>query len=123
MGPTAEEAEELAKKCKWGLYFSTNDIADYGLTGYVVYGPNGNYIYFPLCGYYTSELKGGKYESKFFRGNCRFWTSELYTPGSSSNEYKYAYYVGVGGRAREVPKPEVGHTIRYDGLFVRPVQP
>ncbi len=48
--PTDNECEELVKKCKW-VWTTQN-----GKEGYVIYGPNGNTIFFPASGWRIGSL-------------------------------------------------------------------
>lgn len=49
--PTKEEMDELRTKCDWVW------TAENGVTGYKVFGDNGNYIFLPAAGYKTTSLR------------------------------------------------------------------
>ena len=64
--PTAEEFEELIKKCKWTLETVG------GHSGYTVTGPNGNSIFLPFAGFKNEDgfLESGK--------GGYYWSANIY---------------------------------------------
>lgn len=74
--PTLDDAKELLDNCSW--VFTTLN----GINGYQVTGPNGNSIFFPLCGFSNGNLADaevGQYG--------RYWLSTLYT-NNTHNAYR-----------------------------------
>lgn len=101
--PTNVEMDELASKCTWTW------IANNGVNGYEITGPNGNSIFMPASGYhYGAELKlngeGGYY-----------WTSVPESDETGGNFYAY-YIVFLKDGTKEMSP-----TYRFIGLTVRPV--
>ena len=101
--PTNVEMDELASKCTWTW------IANNGVNGYEITGPNGNSIFMPASGYhYGAELKlngeGGYY-----------WTSVPESDEAGGNFYAY-YIVFLKDGTKEMSP-----TYRFIGLTVRPV--
>lgn len=98
--PTYEEIQELLWKSTW-----TGEKLN-GVTGQRIVGPNGNSIFLPIV---------PSYENGGDRGNGRsyYWSSSRYE-GSDNNIY--ILYFGNGRRSWEFFD-------RYDGMYIRPVQP
>lgn len=89
--PTKKEAEELVNNCKWDWSF--ND----GIPGMIVTGYNGNSIFLPATGDYSTA---GKY-----------WTSSV-------SDYSWQYATSLYFNNL---KSGIGSDYRCSGLFVRPV--
>ncbi len=98
--PTKKECDELRTKCSWVWTISD------GVSGYKVFGKNGNYIFLPAGGY--------KYTSLKYNGTEGFyWTSTQYgkniysaynlkfTSSKRLTDYNNRYY---GGNIRGVCK-------------------
>ena len=75
--PTLDQFNELVKECTFDLR-SLN-----GVTGYKITGPNGNYIFMPLCGY--------KYDSSYNYNTTRGY----YWSGTSDVVENVAYRASV----------------------------
>lgn len=59
--PTKDECQELIEKCEW------REVTFDGTSGYLVIGPNKNYIFLPFTGYY--------YNYQFYSGDVvMYWT-------------------------------------------------
>ena len=96
--PSVSEIQELIDKCTWTWGAIDN------LDGYLVTGPNGNSVFFPVAGMHEDTFGDS--------GSCgNYWSS---TPSESSFFGAYSLFFDVDG-------PKVNHTGRYCGLSVRPV--
>ena len=63
--PTLEQLQELLEKCTWQWIQKDN------VNGYIVTGPNGNSIFLPTSGGYSSHLYyDGKYAYYWSRSLC-----------------------------------------------------
>lgn len=98
--PTNEEFRELNSSCTWKW------ISMDGNNGYIVIGPNGNFIFFPVAGYRNQEdlFDAGAYGY--------YWSSSLNT--SNALNGRFFFY----NRYRSMNE---GAYYRYMGLSVRPV--
>ena len=72
--PTYSEMEELYTECKWEPMKTSH-----GTNGYLVTGPNGNYIFLPAAGYLDGEYGGqqsGNYIGHYWSSTPPEWTGE-----------------------------------------------
>lgn len=75
--PTYSEMEELYAECKWEPMKTSH-----GSNGYMVTGPNGNYIYLPAAGYRDGEYgdyQSGNYVGHYWGSTPPDWTGEAPT--------------------------------------------
>ena len=75
--PTYSEMNELYTKCKWEPMKTSH-----GTNGYMVTGPNGNYIYLPAAGYRDGEHgdhQSGNYVGHYWSSTPPDWTGEAPT--------------------------------------------
>ncbi|MCD8303826.1 MAG: tetratricopeptide repeat protein [Prevotellaceae bacterium] len=96
--PTADEIDELVKKCKWegGVWHDHS--------GYMVTGPNGNCLFLPTAGYRSgTELnKVGEFGD--------YWTS---TPYEGDSQNAYYLYFNIESYCKDWHDPRItGQTIR-----------
>lgn len=99
--PTIAELNELRIKCKWQWTYMN------GKKGYVVTGPNGNFIFLPAAGYHGKESLG------------MVGLSGIYLPSSlDASSMINAYHLGFGEGF-----VSTSHGNRCDGLSVRAVCP
>lgn len=73
--PTYNEVEELYTKCKFEPMKTSH-----GTNGYMVTGPNGNYIYLPAAGYRDGEYgdhQSGNYVGHYWCSTPPDWTGEV----------------------------------------------
>ena len=105
--PTEAEWTELKKNCTWT---KTNDYNETGIKGFVITADNGNSIFLPAAGYWTSALH--------CVGSGYYWTSSIY---SYSNERPYRAYYHASMTSDG--STGINEDIRCDGLSVRPVCP
>lgn len=68
--PTLEMAKELVRECT--IRKETRN----GVLGYVVTGPNGNSIFFPMSSRYSDRFDGNKY-SFYWLGDSNDWGARL----------------------------------------------
>ena len=100
--PTYDEFAELITKCTWT--WTTQN----GVKGYNVEGPNGNSIFLPAAGYRSgssliSWVSSGEY-----------WSSTPYDSSFHGSAYRLYFSHGVEYVSWD-------HSLRYDGLPVRPI--
>ena len=72
--PTYSEINELYTECKWEPMKTSH-----GTNGYMVTGPNGNYIYLPAAGYRDGEYgdhQSGNYVGHYWSSTPPDWTGE-----------------------------------------------
>ncbi len=102
--PTKDECLELEKECTWTL---TEHL---GVSTYKVEGPNGNYIYLHLCGYFYDKLRD-------YQRTGYYLSSSVFTGTSNFINITHAYIIKVN------PRFFSGHSSnrRYCGSLVRPV--
>ena len=106
--PSLEQFQELVEKCNW-LWTKRNKV-----NGYLVTGPNGNSIFLPAAGGYSSQ--------RFNYGKCGyFWTRTRYSRDilaleAADQGEAYILYMNYWG------EKHVWYDSRYDGLAVRPVR-
>lgn len=98
--PTKEELNELITECTWTWTTLNNQ------SGYKVVGPNGNQMFLPAAGYHgsSSSVYGADTDGVY-------WSSSLYTSGSSNARY---LYFSSGSRS-------VSNSGRSNGRSVRAV--
>ena len=101
--PTRSELSELCSKCNWR--WTTRN----GISGYIVTSTNGNSIFLPASGIYSSESLNNLGTSGYY------WSNE----NSSSNYYTNAYRLYFTSSS----KGGVGETGRELGVSIRPVCP
>lgn len=102
--PSLNEANELINSCIW-KDGTLNDIK-----GVFVFGPNGNSIFLPKCGYYSEEGGLGK--------ECYYQISTL--PMESGSGDSYVLYYWYGGEEDDLYCE--GDADRSAGYSVRPVK-
>lgn len=100
--PTHEEQMELYTKCKFEPMKTSH-----GTNGYLVTGPNGNYIFLPAAGYRDGEF--GDHQSGNYFGH--YWSS---TPAEWNNESHLLHFESTYTQC-----PYYGK--RYYGCSIRPV--
>ena len=98
--PTAEQIDELLSECEWTW------ASLYGVDGYKVTGPNGNFIFLPAAGY----RDGSSLDNAGAYGY--YWSSSLIAGGPDS-----ASHVNFTGNVSRISRR------RSFGLPVRPVCP
>lgn len=103
--PTEAEWTELKKNCTWT---KTNDYNETGIKGFVITADNGNSIFLPAAGYWTSALH--------CVGSGYYWTSSIY---SYSNERPYRAYYHASMTSDG--STGINEDIRCLGFSVRPV--
>lgn len=98
--PTDEQLQELLNECTW-TWTTLN-----GINGYEVKGSNGNAIFLPAAGVYSSEgyEREGSYVS--------FWTRSLYQSST---------YNALLLSAWDNSEPSLTYGLRYYGRTIRPV--
>jgi uncharacterized protein (TIGR02145 family) len=100
--PTYDEWTELYSTCTWSLTVQS------GVSGYVVKATNGNYIFLPLAGYYSSS---GSYNKSSYG---YYWSSSI-----SKSKPNCAWNM-------QLQKSDATHyrctNLRCKGLSIRPVR-
>ena len=100
--PTYNEVEELYTKCKFEPMKTSH-----GTNGYMVTGPNGNYIYLPAAGYRDGEHgdhQSGNYVGHYWCSTPPDWTGEVPTLHFEKHYTLFPW-----------------HSERYLGCSIRPV--
>lgn len=96
--PSKEQMSELQKNCKW-VWSKEGEVS-----GYKVFGDNGNYIFLPAGGYITTKSNGvGSYGS-------------YYTSTSNANDVKSAYKLYFG-----INTYKLMTEYKYSACNIRPV--
>ena len=107
--PTDDEWTELRENCEWtwavGCYQDKNGN---GKNGYIVKGPNGNFIFLPAAGY------GWEYNRLYAGDEGYYWSNLL-----NSDDPRQAW--GVHFSSDDVGRYGGGYRYRCWGLSVRPV--
>lgn len=100
--PTNTEATELRLMCNW-YWTSIN-----GITGYRLTGPNGNSIFMPCSGQYSTALDLNDF--------AKYWTSSLYVirPVGAASIFFMKDWTGKDNNA---------YFSRFYGQCIRPVKP
>ena len=104
--PTEAELWELRDQCIW------TDTSQNGVNGYKVIGPNGNYIFLPVAGYYWND--GSLFKGEGWIGNYR---SSSLIVGDPTCAYGINFYSNSSS--------DIGifYADRQYGMSVRPVCP
>ncbi len=95
--PTEEQIKELQNNC------SKEWISLNGIEGAKLTGPNNNNIFIPAAGFRQNEINK--------TGVARCWASSVYKSQYQANFFEYYSWNKKGS----------GHTVRYEGMSVRPV--
>lgn len=104
--PTLDNAFELINFCTW------KDGKLNGISGVFVYGPNGNYIFIPKCGY--------KYKRLYDSGTSAYYQISTYCKDGSPDDSYVLYYYYEGDN--EFDLYCTGDEDRSSGYSVRPVK-
>ncbi|MBR4155342.1 MAG: hypothetical protein IKU01_01380 [Bacteroidales bacterium] len=101
--PTHEEQMELYTKCKFEPMKTSH-----GTNGYLVTGPNGNYIFLPAAGYRDGEYGTGEQAGNYFG---HYWSS---TPAEWHGESILLHF-------EKAYSLSPYYALRYYGCSIRPV--
>lgn len=115
--PTKEEIQELIDNCEWIHTKRYNGIM---VTGYILKGKNGNSVFLPLAGYYSSVLDDYGFPEGFGDTYMEYWTSSLKSTNSN-----IAFVYGTGGHTFSSSTAEfeiIDTSHRCNGAPIRAVQ-
>jgi len=110
--PTYYDFQELNEQCTWQKTTVS------GVAGYKVTGPNGNSIFLPMTGYYSSTST----EPAYAETKARYWAGTLYTLPTADpmpHAYAYCYNLDINTDPQD---SQPNKFYRYYGAVIRPVR-